>query len=100
MYSYTTTNNGATWSEALYMDTQGRSSNRWGTHVMIDDCERRWLSTSDDGLLIYNSQGQYLATFNSTWNGTFDAMFLDNYVMLLSDRNLHKIGRLDPQIEC
>ena len=96
---------GATWSENLVRQrNKPLSSNRWGSHVMVDDCERRWLSTSRlTGLLIYNSEGQYLdGTFSiHTWNGTFDAMFLDNYVLLLSDLNCrNKITRLDPRIKC
>ena len=67
---------------------------------MIDDCDRRWLSTSDNGLLAYNPQGQLLGTFSPPFDTTFDTMFMDNYVMLLSDINAGKITRLDPQIEC
>ena len=66
VYSYATNNDGATWNESLYIDTQALSISRWGAHIMVDDCDRRWLSTSDNGLLIYNTQGQLLGTFNST----------------------------------
>ena len=100
VYKYTTVNNWVTWNETLFIDTQGLASNRWGTHVMIDDCQRFWFSTANNGMLIYNSQGQLEGNFTSVWNGTFDAIFLDNYVLLLSDRNLNKIARLDPQIQC
>ena len=99
IYSFASSD-GVTWNETLFVNATSMSSNRWGAHVMIDDCQRRWFSTSDKGLLIYNSQGQLLETFNSTWNGIFDAIFLDNYVMLLSDRIANKTIRLDPQIQC
>jgi hypothetical protein len=99
-YSYATNDNGLTWSETLIVNAANLSTNRWGAHVMIDDCERFWLSTSDNGLLIYDSQGQLEGTFNSTWNGIFDAIFLKNYVMLLADRVANKLIRLDPQINC
>ena len=65
----------------------------------IDDCGRRWLSTSNNGLLIYDSQGQPLGSFNPPFGAIFDAVFIDNYVMLLSDLYANKIIRLDPQIE-
>ena len=100
VYSYATSDNGATWNESVYINSTGLSSSRWIGHVMVDDCGRRWLSTADTGLLIYNAQGQLLGTFNSTRNATFDAIFMDNYVMLLSDRTANKIIRLDPQINC
>ena len=100
IYSYATYDNGSTWNETLVVNATDLSSNRWGAHVMIDECQRFWLSTSNDGVLIYNSQGQPDGTFSTIWNGTFDAMFLDNYVMLLSDRVANKLIRLDPQIEC
>ena len=100
VYKYTTFNNWVTWNETLFIDTQGVASNRWGSHVMIDDCQRFWFSTSDNGLLVYDGEGEFLKTFYSAWNGIFDAIFLDNYVMLLSDINAGKIIRLDPKIQC
>ena len=100
VYSFVTFNGGSTWSETWFANAPSPSNNRWGAHVMIDDCDRRWLSTSDNGLLAYNSQGQLLGTFSPPFDATFDTMFMDNYVMLLSDLNSGKITRLDPQIEC
>ena len=100
IYSFATSDGGVTWKETLFIDTHALASNRWGSHVTIDDCQRFWFSTSDNGLLIYDSQGQLKEVFNSTWDGVFDAIFMGNYVMLLSDRIANKIIRLDPQIEC
>ena len=100
VYSYATNDDGATWNESLYIDTNGLSNNRWAAHVMIDDCQRRWISTFDNGPLVYGSQGQFLGKFNSGWNGIFDVLFMENYVMLLSDKDAGKIIRLDPQIQC
>ena len=99
IYSFATSENG-TWTEKLFVNATDASTVQWGAHVMIDGCQRRWFSTSNNGLLIYDTQGQLLGNFNSVWNGTFDAIFMDNYAMLLSDRTANKIIRLDPQIQC
>ena len=100
VYSFTTNDNGTTWNESLYIDIQALSDNRWGAHVMIDDCERRWFSTSNNSLLIFNTQGQLVGTFNPPRNATFDAIFNDGRFMFLSDLFVSEITRLDPQINC
>ena len=100
IYSYTTNDDGLTWNEMLLVSAQNVSINHWGAHVTVDECQRLWLSTSDVGLLIYNAQGRLLGNFNSSWDGIFDAVFMSNYVLLLSDYSTGKIVRLCPQIQC
>ena len=76
------------------------NTNQWGAHVMIDDCQRRWMSGSGNGVFIFNSEGHHLGMFESTSTGLFDARFAENYVLYLSYLSAGKIVRLDPQIEC
>ena len=101
VYSFATSD-GVTWTEKLFVNAQNMSNttNQWGAHVMIDDCQRRWMSGSGNGVFIFDSEGHHLGTFESTWNGLFDAMFMENYVLYLSYLTDGKIVRLDPQIEC
>jgi hypothetical protein len=100
IYYYTTNDDGVTWIETLLVSAQSLSMHHWGAHVTVDECQRLWLATSDIGLLIYGVQGRLLGNFNSTWNAIFDAVFMNNYVLLLADYSTGKIVRLDPQIEC
>ena len=99
IYSFASSD-GVTWNETLFVNATSMSGNRWGAHVMIDDCQRRWFAIFDTGLLIYDSQRQLLGTFTPPGNATFDAIFVDGSVMLLSDLKAGKIIRLDTQVRC
>ena len=101
IYSFATSD-AVTWTEKLFVNTQNMSNNtnQWGAHVMIDDCQRRWMSGTGNGVFIFDSEGHHLGTFESTWDGLFDAMFMENYVLYLSYLSDGTIVRLDPQIEC
>ena len=101
IYSFATSDNG-TWTEKLFLNAQNmsNSTDRWGAHVMIDDCQRRWMSEFGNGVFIFDSEGHHLGTLESTSTGLFDALFVENYVLYLSYQKDGKIVRLDPQIEC
>ena len=101
IYSFATSDNG-TWTEKLFVNAQNMSNDtdRWGAHVMIDDCQRRWMSEFGNGVFIFDSEGHHLGTLESTSTGLFDALFVENYVLYLSYQKDGKIVRLDPQIEC
>ena len=104
VYSYSTTNY-LTWTETLVIDasiiTNITGTGGSGSHLTIDECERKWFSILNSGLLVYDHQGSFLTNFNHfVGKGLFDMIFLDNYVMYLSDNIGGRILRLDPGIVC
>ena len=98
VYSYTT-EDGVTWTEKLFADVS-LVADGGVSHVMVDACERRWVSRADSTLFIYDSEGKLIGKFGLASVGIFDAMFLDNYVLYVTDLWGGKIMRLDPGIKC
>lgn len=103
IYSYSTTNY-LTWTDTLFINastiTNVTGNGGSGSHLTIDECERKWFSVFNSGLLVYDNQGSFLTNFNFVEKGLFDMIFLDNYVMYLSDNGGGRILRLDPSIAC
>ena len=99
IYSHSTTD-GRTWNESLFANGSNFSSVGQGSHVMVDDCQRKWLSMYDDAFLTFDNEGHLLGNFTPPWNKAFDAIFTRNYVMFVSDWLSNRLIRLDPHVEC
>ena len=99
VYSHATAD-GVAWTETLFADTRVETNSSGASNVMIDECERRWITIPDSGMIIYDSGGSFLGRFTPTWSGIFDAILMPDYVMYLSDWTSQQIIRLDPQIQC
>ena len=99
VYAHATAD-GVTWTETLFADTSLKASSSGASNMIIDECERRWITIPNSGMIIYDSGGSFLGRFTPTWSGIFDAILMPDYVMYLSDWSNNQIIRLDPHIEC
>jgi hypothetical protein len=100
LYSYSNVNS-SYWNEMLIVDAGATSTSTGGNHVVVDECERRWFSLGSAGVLIYDKNGVFLDTYTLPLTvDCFDVLFLDNYVMYVSDYGAGKITRIDPNVAC
>ena len=99
VYSYATID-GLTWNETLFANVNNVVNGATAAHVTIDECGRRWISTFQNTMVIYDSDGAYIGNFTLALNTIFDALFMNNYVLYLSDYMGGKIVRLDRHITC
>ena len=99
IYSHAITND-FVWSETLFVNASSFTNKNGGSHVMIDDCQRRWFAIYDFGFVVYDHQGQPLGNFTRISTHVFDALFIDNYIMYISRMETEEIIRLDPDITC
>ena len=100
VFSYSTTD-GVRWTSSTLIDGRTLASNGAGSHVTVDDHQRLWVSMYNYGLTIFDWQGNFLNSFIlPSSNGPFHMIFMDNYVMYLSDISANRIIRLDPKIIC
>ncbi|CAF0733055.1 unnamed protein product [Didymodactylos carnosus] len=83
------------WTETSFVNMTGGS----GTHMVIDDCDRRWVVVFNYGIKIYDAFGIHLADWNIT-KTVFDLVILNNYVMIISDNGRNQTMRIDPNIQC
>jgi hypothetical protein len=100
VYSYSAVPNSARWNQALFINAQEPGASPNGNHITTDECGRFWFSSSNDSLLIFNSNGSYLDRFTITGSQIFDTLITNNYVMYLSDLNTNRVIRIDPDIQC
>ncbi|CAF1535987.1 unnamed protein product, partial [Didymodactylos carnosus] len=97
VYSYSKIQPSSTnWTEALYINS---TTNGLGTHMTIDDCDRRWLSIAEYGIRIYDLDGTHLADWTIT-TMPFDLLILNNYVMIITLIFNNTMIRVDPQYQC
>ena len=99
VYSHATTN-GVSWNETLFANVNNVVNTGGVTHVMVDECGRRWASGDGNTLIIYDSSGVYVGNLSIATGGIFDALITDNYVLYISDFSASKVLRLDPHITC
>ena len=100
VYSHATAN-GVTWNQSLFANLNSVMSGYGSTHVTVDECGRKWVSLVANKMIIYDDNGTYIGNFVLPSASIFDALFLDNYVMYLSDQSSGgNIIRLDPRITC
>ena len=99
IHSYST-NDHVSWVHRPITVTGSIPSSASGSHLSVDDCQRLWFSIGGFGIAIFASNGSHLGNFTRVSNGLFDAIFMDNYVMYLSDNAGGRIIRLDPNITC
>ncbi|UJR16663.1 hypothetical protein I4U23_003563 [Adineta vaga] len=97
IYGYKYIETTSDWTQTLFVSAP--TTLTYGSHVLIDDCNRRWFTVYDYGLRIYSANGISLGNWSMD-KGYFDTLFLDNYVMILSNSANNKIIRIDPQITC
>ncbi|UJR29432.1 hypothetical protein I4U23_010644 [Adineta vaga] len=71
----------------------------YGSHITIDDCNRRWITLYNYGIKIYDENGISLGNLISNVP-YFDTLILDNYVLIISSLGSSIITRIDPQIQC
>ncbi|CAF0794213.1 unnamed protein product [Didymodactylos carnosus] len=86
------------WTQTLLVPNPN-STLHGGDHVTIDDCQRGWFSFQNFGLKVYNSSWTNIADWRYVTN-IFDMIFLDNYVMIMSDDNQNRLIRIDPAMAC
>ena len=100
LYSYSSVNS-SYWQETLIADSGATATSSGGNHIVVDECDRRWFSLGSAGVLIYDKNGVLLGTYTlPLTDDCFDVLFLDNYVMYVSDYGSGKITRIDPNIVC
>ena len=99
VYSYVTTN-GVTWNETLFANVNSLVSGAGAAHVTVDECGRKWVSRGSNTTIIYDSGGTHIGNFILPSTEIFDTLFMDNYVMYLSDSVGGKIIRFDPHVAC
>ena len=100
MFSFSNLGNTTAWGETLVLNASLVASSSVGNHVLIDDCDRSWLSLGHGGVQIFDRQGLHLGSPYSLGTYAFDTLMLDNYVLYVSDRYGNKIIRRDPNIQC
>lgn len=108
VYSYTAVQNSTQWNQNSTQWNQNLVINAapWaptasGNHITIDECGRFWYSLGNYGLVIFDSQGVFLANMTIAVNSSiFDTIITDNYIFYLSDTGLQRIIRIDPNIQC
>ena len=88
------TSDGRAWNENLFVNGATVQSPGQGSHVMIDDCQRKWLSMFNAAFLTFDNHGNLLGNFTPPWNKAFDAIFTRNYVMYVSDWQSNRLIRL------
>jgi hypothetical protein len=98
IYGYNYNKATSNWTQTLFV-SGGNTNSNYGSHIMIDDCNRRWFTSYGYGIKIYDENGINLANWN-LGSGYFDTLLLDNYIVLLSNTANSKIMRIDPQIVC
>ena len=100
VYSHATAD-GITWNEKLFANVNTVLSGAGAAHVMVDECGRKWISRVASAMIIYDSGGTHIGNFTLPSAGIFDAMFMDNYVLYVTDQSGGgKVVRLDPHITC
>lgn len=99
VFTYSANNNGS-WTESLFINASSSGGYKGGSHIFIDECQRIWFTIYNVGVMIYNERGSFLGNFSRLTSALFDMIFVDNYVMYLSDSGNNRIIRLDPQITC
>ena len=100
IYSYSTVD-GRHWKESVFAKTPSLTANdAGGSHVMIDKCQRRWLSIVNFGIVIYDDRGNYLGNITRFGTNIFDAVLTNNYILYLSSSKDNNITRLDPKVNC
>ena len=99
VHSYATTDS-VTWNETLFANVSSVVSGARATYMTVDECGRKWLSVGGTTMIIYDDNGTHIGSFDVPSTGIFDALFMDKYVMYLSDQAGKKIIRLDPHITC
>ena len=102
VYSYSAILNGSSWNERLFID--GNSfGNMYGiTFVVIDECDRYWVSSDAPILYIFDRLGSLIGSLNINNTMIMDTLIADNYVMYFSDQTAswNRIIRIDPDIQC
>ena len=99
VYSHATTD-GVTWIETLFTNVNTVVSGDGAADVTVDECGRKWVSRNAGTMIIYDRSGTYVGNLTLSLVGIIDVMFMDNYVMYLSDYPGGKIVRLDPHVTC
>ncbi|CAF1076586.1 unnamed protein product [Adineta ricciae] len=97
IYSYKYNTQSANWTQSLFATAPAPSA--YGAHIFVDDCNRRWFTVYGYGIRIYDANGASLGNW-SIGGGYFDALLLDNYVLILSNSANSKLTRIDPQVTC
>ncbi|UJR17442.1 hypothetical protein I4U23_004337 [Adineta vaga] len=97
IYAYKYNETTLNWTQTLFATAP--PSTHSGSHVLVDDCDRRWFTISGYGIRIYNANGVNIGNW-ILGSGYFDTLLLDRYVVLLSNPENNKITRIDPQITC
>ena len=101
IYSYTAdSSNSTSWTQTLLVDATPVTNTSGGTHLRIDECDRRWFSLQTNGIMIYDNQWNLIGNFSLTNSSLFDILITDNYVMYFSDNKSGRIIRIDPNINC
>jgi hypothetical protein len=100
LYSYSSVNS-SYWNETLIVNATAIVTSTGANHVLVDECDRRWFSLGSAGVVIYDKDGVFLDTYTLPLTvDCFDVLFLDNYVMYVSDYGANKITRIDPNVVC
>ena len=97
IYSYSTIN-GVSWTGNLFNNASSLVSGGVGSHITVDSYQRTWFSMYTQGIRVFNSQGQLIGNFTPALNSTFDLVFMNNYVMYISDNTGGRVVRIDPNI--
>jgi hypothetical protein len=77
------------WTNSLFTNYTIAGS---GAYIEVDDCGRVWYVDTAFGLVIFDSFGIQIASWNMSANSSdslYDILFLPNYVLFVTIRKLH-----------
>ena len=100
VYKYSKSGSATAWIETLVLDASSVAPSSDGSHVLVDGCDRYWLSLGYHGLRLFDRQGSPRDSLHATGSAIHDTLMLDNYVMYLSENLSNRITRIDPTIHC
>lgn len=98
IYSYSMNNSGQ-WNMKVFSNSVPSSG--YGSHILVDECERRWLSLYTlPTFMIYDSNGTIMTSITLNNIQAFDMLLTDDYILFISDLANGKIHRIAPNITC
>lgn len=99
IYSYTATNQ-SYWRENLVLDARPWKTASNGNHFAIDECGRTWFALGSAGILIFDTDYQYLGHINASIYYVFDILITENYIVYITEISQNYVIRIDPNIQC
>ena len=92
--------NSTSWTETLAINSQPIGPTSGGSHIAIDECERRWFVLQSYGIQIYDIDGNLIGNITVPNSSYFAVLITEDYVIYLSDNTNGQIIKIDPGVQC